>query len=416
MGDASPVFEGAGCKRSRDLDGSVLGCGNHAKLTLKTAKRKVIAWNPSGGIPVEKAVRVELVEAVSKEPADFDGQHTVESDVMSTTNSCTRPPSVSLNSPVHGQQPSEVEGGSQQPPGDDEEDESEGWHEGDVGDNGALEGFNKCYVPGHGTYEGSFHDGRPHGTGKLEKEDGTILDGTFDCGVFVSGTMSKGDSGQFLDTQVVGNAVSTTPIEQYTHEFKGPREQTLKKTPVAPEKREAAELQPEQTAVEKAAAAAQAAKRRSEQEAAELQRKQTATEKAAASAQAAKRRSEEEAAELQRKQTAIEKQAAVQHAKTSFMYHIGATRSTPCRIRRRPTTTSDHVGMMYGATVPVTNVEGIWAKLHVDAMALARGSYGFSPFDIRTEGWIMLTTANGVAIWEPAAGPMRGDVKVRLMD
>ena len=37
MGDVSPVFEGAGQKRSRPVDGPVLGRGHHAELTLKLA-------------------------------------------------------------------------------------------------------------------------------------------------------------------------------------------------------------------------------------------------------------------------------------------------------------------------------------------------------------------------------------------
>ncbi len=499
MGDVSPVFEHAGCKRSRETDGPALSPGNRHELALKMAKkkRKVIAWNPySGMLPSapETAARVVLGEAARKQPADFSRQHAVKTGAPSTS---TQPLDASLSSPVHRQQPTEVAGGSQQPGADGEEDESEGWHEGDVDANGALAGFNRCYVPGYGTYEGIFHNGRPHGTGKLEKEDGTILDGIFDCGAFVSGTMSKGDivySGQFLDEQLRSN-VRKTPIGQYTHKVEGRREHVLEgtqqeqaavqckqsaieKTPVAAKatKRQgpegAAVLQRKQSAIEKtpvaaqvtkqqgaegaaalqckrsaieiAAAAAEVARSRSEEEAAALQRKQTAIEKtsvaakatkqhgvegaaapqrkrsaiekAAAAVEVAKRRSEEQAAALQRKQTTVEQQAAVHNATTSFMYHVGESRSTPCRIRRGPTTTSDHVGTMYGATVPVTKVEGVWAKLHVDAMDLARGSYGFSPFDIRTEGWIMLTTPKGVAIWEPARGPMRGSLKVRLID
>ena len=375
MGDASPVFEGADHKRSRKLDGSALGRGNHAELPLKMVQRKVIAWNPSGSmLPASTENAVVLIEAAAEEPADFSEQQTVESGVMSTTNSSTQL-DASRNSPVDRQQPTEVAEGESQQQGasDGEDDESEGWHEGDVDENGALEGFNKCCVPGHGTYEGIFHNGRPHGTGKLTKEDGTILDGTFDCGAFVSGTISKkGDivcSGQSLER------VRKTPSGKCinTHELEGQQEHVLEQT----------------------AAAAKAARRRGEEEAAARQRKQC---------------------ELEKKAALAREHAAAQRTATHFMYHVGESRATPCRIRRGPNTTSDHVGTMYGATVPVTQVEGVWAKLHADAMALAKGSYGFSPFEIKTEGWIMLTTAKGVPIWEPAAGPMRGSVKVRLMD
>ena len=84
---------------------------------------------------------------------------------------------------------------------------------------------------------------------------------------------------------------------------------------------------------------------------------------------------------------------------------------------------TDGVGFLRRCTIPISTVEGDWAKLHPEAMALVKGSEDYQAFDIATEGWILTSTRpiksqwhNGApqAIWVEDPGPMKGSVYKRV--